>query len=282
MNRNYYFILLGLVMFFSQHTSAKEVMFGGREANDYYIDLLKHALSYFPDKNYEVSHYNDKSVTKARILKMLENEQEIDVMTGTATAEREATFQAIYFPILRGLKGWRLPLINKNTPELFASINTKEEFKKLVPAQFHTWTATTIFEHNDIKVTKAYNHKGVFLMLDKERVDYLPRSLLDIERVLLRYQQLNLMLDPYVLIKYPNAYYFYVNKNNSSLANDIKMGLEKSLADGSFEQMFDKAFGSALAQFKIKNRKVFKLINPFVLDSMPVERTELWADKLLN
>jgi ABC-type amino acid transport substrate-binding protein len=192
-----------------------------------------------------------------------------------------AEFKTIYFPILRGLKGWRIPIINKNSPELFRDIKTNEEFKKLVPAQYHTWTAVKVFESNGIKVAKVSHNKGLYLMVDKGRVDYLPRSLLDVNRDLLLHPKLNLMLDPHILIRYPSAYYFYVNKSNTDLASDIKQGLEKSLKDGSFELLFNKAFGDDIKYFNLEQRKVLELKNPFYLDTMPIARAELWGDHFL-
>lgn len=282
MNKYVFYSVLVLLMSFCRQALATDVVFGGSETSSYYYNVLKHALAYFPEKNYQVTHVNDKSMGKARRLKMLETNQKIDVLSGTATAQRENQFQAIYFPLLKGLKGWRLPLINKKSPELFAQVNSLDEFKKLVPAQFHSWTAAKILEHNGVKVTKAYNHQGVILMLDKERVDYIPRSILDVSRILSRYQDLNLMLDPHVIIKYPNAYYFYVNKNNKALAQDIMQGLEMALHDGSFDQLFRQTYGPIISQFNLQNRKVIQLTNPYLLTTMPVQRAELWADNLLN
>lgn len=147
-----------LICFICPKTSAKEVVFAGREGGSYYTDILRHALSYFPAKNYQVTHYKS-DIPKKRLFNSLSNNQGVDVMSGSSTAEREAQFDAVYFPILRGLKGWRLPIINKETPTIFKEVKSKEELKKYIPVQFHTWTATTIFEHNILISQKALTIK---------------------------------------------------------------------------------------------------------------------------
>ncbi|MCF2946938.1 transporter substrate-binding domain-containing protein [Paraglaciecola aquimarina] len=269
-------IIFVMVSFSSKHLFAKDVIYAAKEQNVYYTKLLSHALSYTPEKNYRVKRYG-LALPKQRAFNLLAQGSDIDVMNGSSTTSREKTYQAIYFPILRGLKGWRLAIINQNNPDLFKNIKTEQEFKNKIPVQFHTWTATKIFEHNKIKVAKGTNFKGLFQMLHKKRIDYLPRSFLEVKRDLTLYPELNLMIDPYILIKYPSAYYFYVSKNNIELANDIKIGLEKALADGSFEKLFNQAFGSEMASFKLQARKVFNLDNPYIPTTIPVNRKELWA-----
>ena len=76
----------------------------------------------------------------------------------------------------------------------------------------------------------------------------------------------------------PAAYFFYVNKNNTKLAADISLGLEKALKDGSFERIFNKYFGSAIKEVQQEKRRVFSLTNPFLPSQVPLSRSELWLD----
>ena len=276
-----YGLIFTVVYHYSALAYAQDIVYAAGESDDYYPKLLSQALSYFPEKNYQVKRYG-LSLPKQRSFDLLAKDKGVDVMNGSSTLTRETKYQAIYFPILRGLKGWRLALINQNTPDIFANVKTEQQFKTKIPVQFHSWTATKIFENNDIKVAKAATFKGLFQMLDKNRIDYLPRSVLEIKHDLTIYPKLNLMIDPYILIKYPSAYYFYVNKDNHELANDIKQGLEKSLADGSFERLFNEAFGDEIASFNLKKRQVFYLNNPYLSATVPLHRTELWADHLFR
>lgn len=262
---------------FNNYVNAKDIVYSGEERATYDTILLKHVLSYFPDKNYQVKGYG-VYIPKGRSFDLMANNEGIDVMVGSSTKDREALYQPIRFPILKGLIGWRVPLINKNTPELFAHVLTKSQLKQLKPGQFHTWTDTKILEANNIEVIKGSNIQGLFKMLDKKRMDYFPRSVTEIEGDLSNNANLQIMIDPYILIKYPSAYYFYVNKNNHELANDIKQGLELSLVDGSFDKIFQEAFGGVVNRLKLSQRRVFHLNNPLLLDETPVERKELWLN----
>ena len=198
-------------------------------------------------------------------------------MVGTATKAREAEFQAIYFPILKGLNGWRIPIIQQGKADLFSKINTLAELKKLKIGLFHTWTDVEIFEYNGFEVAKGTTHKGMFKMLDKGRFDYLPQSIIQAKPDVYAHDELKLAIDNYVLIKYPSAYYYYVNKGNDELAKDIKTGLELALADGSFERLFQAAFGQVLEKYSIEKRTVFTLLNPLLVDENLIGREDFWA-----
>lgn len=254
---------------------AKDVVHAGLDRVEYHTTLLKHVLAYFPEKNYQVKGFG-KDIPKQRSFILMSNNAGIDVMIGTATRERESLYLPIRFPILKGLNGWRVALINKDNPELFKDVDSLAALKKFIPGQFHSWTDTDILENNGLNVAKAGNLDGLFMMLDKNRIDYFPRSVLEADWDVRMHAELNLMVDPYLLIKYPNAYYFYVRKDNTELADDIHLGLEKALADGSFDRIFYKSYGEGLKQLTIKNRKVIHLTNAFILEHTPLEREELW------
>lgn len=274
-------ILAFIFMVTSPYVHGKDIVYAGLESNAYHVKLLKHALSYLPDNNYHVKGFGS-DIPKARAFDLMANYDGIDVMIGTSTAKRESLYLPIRFPILKGLNGWRVALVNKGSSDLFANIKSEEAFKRLIPGQFHAWTDTKILESNGIHVAKGTDYNGLFQMLHKNRFDYFPRSVLEVYNELERYPELNLTLDSHVLIKYPMAYYFYVNKTNYQLAKHIHAGLEKALADGSFNRLFLEAHGDVLRKVSANKRRVFQLNNPLLVESTPIHRKELWVQALLN
>jgi hypothetical protein len=247
--------------------SAKEVRFSAAKTDTYHLNLLTKALSYFPQKNYSVTfiEYNQKT-PKPRLFTRLSKGQRVDVINGSATPERESKYRAIYFPTLKGVREWHIPIVSKSNASLFSKVNTLQQLKSLVPIQLNIWPSIKIFEHNGIKVASGSNYKGLFLMLTKGRADYFPRSIFHVNKAISNNKNLDIMLDPYTLIKYPSAYYFYVNKDNVELANDIEKGLNLALADGSFDTLFNSAFGDIFKPLSLSERKVFNLNNPNLLN----------------
>lgn len=261
--------------------SAQEVVYGGRESDPYHLNLLKLALSYHNDKTYKVKQY-DFPLPKQRAFVFLAENQRVDVLSASATAERLKNYRAIHVPLYKGLKGWRLAIINKKKPNLLQQVTNKQQLTLFQPVQFHSWIASKVLEHNDITVVKGSKFKGLFEMLDKNRADYLPRSILEVERDLLRYPKLQLMVDTHILIKYPSVTYFFVNKDNVGLAKNIEDGLEQAIKDGSFDRIFTQAFAKVIEQYHLKDRQIIELENPFYINAVELNRSELWVEHWLK
>ena len=270
-------LILIHTLVFVPSVQAQDIIYPGTERDTYNIHLLKHALAYFPEKNYQVKAFGE-NIPKRRFFDLMVKNEGIDVMISGATIERERRYLPVRFPILMGLNGWRIPLVNKNQSYLFENVDNSKAFKRLIPGQFHTWSDSDILKRNGIKVSTGSNIEGLFTMLHKGRFDYFPRSVLEIQWEMANHQQLDIVIDQHALIHYPTAYYYYVNKNNHALAADINQGLEKALADGSFKRIFQQYYGYVIDFVKSSERKIFRLKNPILPKKTPLNRKELWLD----
>lgn len=271
------FSLIALYVLTTFSSLAQEIVYPGFERTSYEIVLLEHVLAYKENKKYQIKAFG-ADLPKGRSFMLLANNEGIDVMFGGSTLEREAKYHPIRFPLLRGLNGWRIPLVRKGNEALFSEVNTLTEFKSIVPGQFHTWSDTKVLESNDIYVEKGSNSEGLYYMLHKGRFDYFPRSILEVYWDLERHPDLDIALENNTLIQYPTAYYYYVRKSNMTLANDIKFGLELALKDGSFQRIFDRYYGKQIADMRNSKRRLIKLQNPYLSEETPLARKELWID----
>ena len=152
------------------------------------------------------------------------------------------------------------------------------DFKQLTAGQLHSWSDTKVLESNNIHVEKGSRYEGLFSMLEQGRFDYFPRSVLEVRGEYEKNKSLDIAIDPYSVIHYPTAYYFYVSKEKTTLAEDIYLGLEKSIADGSFEMIFSEYYGDIVARVGSEKRYVFQLKNPYLPPLTPLKRKELWLD----
>jgi len=256
---------------------AQTVVYPGQERDAYYITLLKHVLSYSTDKNYQARAFGS-DLPKGRDFILMAKDKGIDVVFGGATKEREAKYLPIRFPLLKGLNGWRIPLVHNKNKDIFLNATSMEAFKRLVPGQFHSWSDSKVLQSNGIYVEKGGSVEGLYGMLEKGRFDYFPRSVLEISWDLEAHKHLDIMMEPHVLIHYPTAYYFYVAKGNLGLANDIKAGLEASLQDGSFNNIFNRYYGESIKKVPTTKRRVYRLDNPLLPGETPLDRKELWGN----
>jgi hypothetical protein len=275
-------MLVLLLALWTTITSAKtsatiNVIYGGDEDDIYTSILLEHALSYSKNQTYQAFPYGN-SLPKGREFELLATNQGIDVVVASATIAREQRHRPIRIPTMKGLYGWRIPLVHKSTPTMFSSLNSLGAFKLLRPLQFHTWSDSQILTLNDIDVVKGSDVKGMYLMLDQQRADYFPRSVLEINTNLANNRHLNIIKEQHSLIWYPKAVYFYVQKHNKTLADKITYGLEQSLKDGSFELLFMQHYGETINKLRQEKRRVFRLNNPLLPTKTPLTRQELWID----
>jgi ABC-type amino acid transport substrate-binding protein len=191
------------------------------------------------------------------------------------SATREEEMLPIRIPIDKGLIGWRLLLINKAQASKFTNVTSLDDLKKLIAGQGNDWPDVQIMRANGLNVYGTTNYLSLFSMLERQRLDYFPRSVGEIWTEIDHHQQ-RLMVEPSIVLRYPSAIYFFVRKGNTQLAADITSGLEKMIADGSFDKLFHDHFGEMIAKANLKERRILDLTNPLLPARLPLERKNLW------
>ncbi len=243
-------------------------------APEYSIELLKLALKKSGENLTAQAVLTD--LNKARQFNALRDGKLIDVYWGGASHEREAILLPVRICIMKGLMGWRIPLMNKANAALFAETKTLADIKKYSAGQGYHWTDTQILMAAGLKVERSYETDNLYKMLKANRFDYFPRSLLEIEYEVSTHGKEELAIDPYVVIHYPSAFYFYVHQTNLALAESIRRGLEVAIKDGSFDQLFYSFHKVAIQHAKLAGRKVIEIPNPLLPKGAPLARKELW------
>ncbi len=271
-------IMLFLLLLW-QHSavSAQELVLFGTQENDYKSQLLNLALSKVPDADYRISYFIG-DLPKIRAFERMEQRQGIDIIFGGTTHDREADYRAIRFPLLKGLNGWRVPLVHKDRTEIFENISSLEQFKQLKPGLYHDWSDTMVMEQNNIQVVKATNYSALYKMLDKQRFDYFPRSVLEVDGDYQEFKHFDIQIHPKVLIYYPTAYYFFVAQRDEALAAKIELGLNRAYEDGSLDTLYMQFFGDIIAKYAAHKPMVIRLQNHLLPATAPLERPELWID----
>ncbi|GAB3018647.1 substrate-binding periplasmic protein [Bowmanella dokdonensis] len=253
------------------------VIYPGYARDDYMVSVLKLALSHLPENAYEVRALG-ADLPKERAFDLLGAPDGLDVLTGTCLKDRSHQALPVHFPLLRGLNGMRIGLIPAANPDKLKAVKNLTDLKALHIGQYHSWSDTRILRANGLRVFAGGDYEGLYLMLDRQRIDVFPRSVLEIEQNLAQHPTLELMIDSHLLIQYPSAYYFFVSRDNPQLAIDLKQGLESALQDGSFDKLFEAQFGEILQRLGIKQRHLLHLDNPFLCDGVPINRQTLWVN----
>lgn len=243
------------------------------ERSRYPLRLLELALAR-SERDYRIE-ISPLRMQQGRALLQLEKNEGIDILSTMTSTDREARLQAIRIPIDKGLIGWRLLLVEKARVGQMAQLHTPAELKPYSAGQGSDWPDTAILRANGLTVYGTSSYESLFSMLESGRIDYFPRSVTEIWSELNVHSKL-LAVEPGIVLRYPTAIYFFVRKEDSVLAADVTAGLEKMIADGSFEKVFQEFFGDTIRRAGLRERHVIELKNPLMPDTMPLARKNLW------
>lgn len=198
----------------------------------------------------------------------------IDVVGTMTSAERETRLLPVRIPLTRGLIGWRIALLRADHKQMLESVHGLDDLLPFTAGQGQDWPDVQILRHSGLTVQPAAVYSTMFGMLNAGRIDWAPRSVNEIWAEAAHHPEL--VVDPYVVVRYPTADYFFVNRSNPALAEALRRGLEAALADGSFEKLFYKYYGAQIRQARLDKRVLINLPNPLLTVETPLHRKELW------
>jgi ABC-type amino acid transport substrate-binding protein len=241
----------------------------------YELALLHGALERTrPDYGaYEVKPFTE-NVSNARAIQLAIGGDLVNLYpagVGQAVPEREMI--PVPFPIDKGLLSYRVSLINQHNQDRFSRVQSIEDLRQLSVGQGSGWADTRIYEYNRIPIEPAPNFESLFPMLLNGRFDLFPRGLSAYSR---RFP--GFAIEQHILIHYPFCKVFYISRSAPRLATRLAAGLERMVADGSFDALFAKYFSKLLVDLHLRQRVVIELENPSLPAWVPLKRKELWFD----
>jgi hypothetical protein len=218
-------------------------------------------------------------LNEAQLVSEVESEN-VDVMWSGGDKEKDERLQAVRIPVLKGLLGHRIFLIRERDKARFATIKTFEDLLQFEAGQGRFWGDTQILKSADIPTVTTIKYKNLFPMLEGGRFDYFPRALHEPFIEAENHKHLGLIVDSNVMLVYPYAMYFYVNKNNKRLHDFLYRGFEMAIEDGSYDELFfsNSMIQDVLTKANIAQRTVFRVGNPHLHPDTPLDRAEFWLD----
>ncbi len=238
-----------------------------REKPGYFLALLKLAL----DKQgaqYQLQGAQ-ANMSQARTLNELAEGRELTLAVSMTSKEREALLLPIRIPIDKGLFGWRIFLIRANNQPSYDRVKNLHDLSKLSAGQGRDWPDTAVLRANALTVHTSKTSPQLQQMLLAGRIDYFPQSIIEIWDS--QAQMNGLVVEKNLVLHYPTAFYFFTSKKNPLLAKTLEQGLRAALKDGSFDQLFMRFFGEAIAKANLSERTKIALQNPEMPESLPID-----------
>ncbi len=243
--------------------------------SQYFFDLFQLALEK-SGESFQIKTVSiPSSIPQGRSILLLQQDY-YNVHWMTTNPERESLLLPIRIPLFKGLIGVRLMLIHRDTPNLFAYVKSVDQLKAFLAGQGRDWPDTQLLRQQGFRVQEATRADELIRMLSKKRLDYFPRSILEIWHEKQLFESLPIEIDQHIALHYPSAIYFFVTKENTSLHNAIERGLNKAIADGSFDELFDQYIGMDLKNSHFSKRTVINIPNPNMTKETPLTKSQYW------
>jgi len=243
---------------------------------EYPVRLLELALKKSAADFTLQSH--QRPMPQGTALTRLAEGQGVNVVWSMTTKEREKQLLPIRIPVDKGLFGYRVALVREQNPTVLAKVKTLADLRTYTAGQGHDWPDTNILQSNGLRVMTSTSPESLFPMLQAGRFDFFPRSVLELGDETEPMSKHQLLADDRLLLYYPTAIYFFVNKKDTGLAKAIETGLNKALADGSFDALFYERFGEVIKRTNMRGRTLISLTNPMLPAQTPLGRKALWLD----
>jgi hypothetical protein len=192
---------------------------------------------------------------------------EVSVFDFGTSAQFERRLLPVYFPIDRGLNGYRLFIIHRDRAADFAAINTIGQLRKMRAGQGVNWSDIAILQHAGIEVQVA-PFDSLFKMIDIERFDFFPLGANEAFGFLEAHKASapHAIVEQHIVLIYPFGRLFFVRRGNTALRDAILRGLEAAFDDGSFQALLGSHadFASTLKSARLKERVQIHIDNPFL------------------
>ena len=187
--------------------------------------------------------------------------------------------RAVPIPVTGGILGLRSGWTHRSQIARLAAIRTKMDLREIVLLQGLGWSDVDIFDAAGLRTFTA-RAEDLFRLLDHQRVQLFPRGIAELEREaqLMASSTTDTLLDPNLLLAYPFAGFFHVSPDNQPLADAIRTGFERAIADGSYQQLVEELIFTPWLRrtLVLKNRRIIVLANPVAADVLAEVKDHHW------
>ncbi len=206
----------------------------------------------------------------------------LTVMYLSTIPDFETNLMPIRIPVDKNLGGYCVFLIRKDRAVKFRTVKTLDDLRQFSYGLGLGWIDVDILKSNNLKVVTGSSYEGLFEMTVAGRFDVFLRAAVE---VLEEYEERkskfpDLMIEETICLYYPLPMYFWFSKTDEGMAlkKRAEEGMWMMINDGTYDKIFDKYQRSKIERLKLKERKLFKIVNPFLVPETPLNDKRLWFD----
>lgn len=222
----------------------------------------------------------DQGLVPLRAIQQLQAGETINIFMAVTSPEWEEKTIPIRIPIRRGILNYRLLATNKDKLPTFAKVESERDFRQFTAGLRRGWATVSLMESYGYKMQQTTTLDGLYNMLLRHRIDYIPRGINEIfdEIKLQNEHNSSLVLEPTLAIYTQAPYYIFVSPKAERLAKRLEAGLEMMIADNSLKALFYKYYAQSIVNAKLDSRKIIRIENTNLSSKTPLNRKELWFE----
>jgi len=206
----------------------------------------------------------------------------LTVMYLSTTPDFEAHLIPVRIPVDRNLGGYCVFLIRKGEQARVDAARTLDDLRQLRFGLGLGWIDVDILSANGFRVVTGSSYDGLFEMLVQKRFDVFPRAAVEIldEYAERREALPDLEIEKNLVFYYPLPMYFWFPKTEEGrrLAARAEEGMWAMIADGTYDQVFDKYQRHKIETLQLKRRRMLAVDNPLLGPETPFADHRLWFD----
>ncbi len=249
----------------------------------YHWEILRTALEKTRPKWGDYLMVASEPMTEQRQrLELVNATGDLNVMYLSTTPEFERKLIGIHIPVDKNLGGYCVFLIRDGEQARFANVRTLDDLRKFSYGLGLGWIDVGILRASGFDVVTGSSYDGLFGMLEQKRFDIFLRAATEVldEYEKQKGKENRLAIEQSIVFYYPLPMYFWFPKTEEGrrLAARAEEGMRMMIADGTYDQIFDRYQRHKIEALRLKERKLFAIPNPNVGPETPFADKKLWFD----
>ncbi len=249
----------------------------------YHWEILRTALERTTPKWGAYRMVPSKRMTERRqAFELKKATGKLTVMYLSTTPDFEKNLIPIRIPVDKNLSGYCVFLIRGDDQPRFGSVQSLDDLRRFSYGLGLGWIDVDILRSDGFRVVTGSSYEGLFEMLVNKRFDIFLRAATEVlDEYGRRKDSLPVLhIEDGIILYYPLPMYFWFSKTTEGrrLAARAEEGMRMMIADGTYDRIFDKYQRHKIEQLRLKDRRIFRIDNPFLGPETPFNDKRLWFD----
>ncbi|MEA2414258.1 MAG: hypothetical protein QOI58_915 [Thermoanaerobaculia bacterium] len=205
----------------------------------------------------------------------------LTVMYLSTTPDFEQHLIPIRIPVDKNLGGYCIFLIRRDEQQRFVAVHSIDDLRRFTYGLGLGWIDVDILKANGFRVVTGSSYDGLFEMPSTDAsMCFCVAATEVLDEYGKRKESLPLVIEDSIVLYYPLPMYFWFPKTQEGrrLAARAEEGMRMMITDGTYDRIFDSYHRQKIERLRLKDRRIFRIANPFLGAETPFADKRLWFD----